>query len=247
MDRRRLIGVAAAVAALAACGGSSGVVGRGTLGYAVALTDDRLYTVELDERFALIVRDRRGRPLARHDLGPPERDLLAVAVAGDRAAVGGADRQVRMVALDDGRVVATWPHGAIVTALATVDARWLVIGDRDGGLCVRRLDDGALVHCVDLGAPVVTAQAAPGRVTISTTTSTVTGAIPALTLIDAPAPAVVVRDREVIVDGRVVARFAGPARAVARDGRGWAAVGWIRSLGDASVIVGGSSVSSPRH
>lgn len=247
MDRRlAAVAVAVAVAALG-CGGAGGarVVGRGTLGYAVALTDDRLYTVELDLRFALVVRDRTsGRIAARHDLGPPERDLPALAVADGVAFVGGADHQVRAIGLADGQVGATWRHGAAVTAVAVVPGGWLVIGDATGALCLRRLADGALVHCAVVAAAPIATLTAVGPTVVATMAGTMAGravtvAVPALTWSWTAPPGAAVRGRAVVVGGREVARFVGPARAVAVDRAGrWAAVGWIRALGDPSVIVG---------
>ena len=90
MDRRHRLGAVAIALAAAGCAGraaptSARVIERGTLGYAVAFGDGALCTIELDLRFALVVRDpHSGAVRARHDLGPAERDLPALPVANER-------------------------------------------------------------------------------------------------------------------------------------------------------------------
>ena len=152
MDRRAgLIGLVA----LAACGAPAPrggaapvrVVARGTLGYAVAFAGERLVSVELGERFELVVRDASGRALGRLDLGAPERDWLALACAGDRCWVGGEAGEALTVDLAGPAVVARWPQGAPVTGLAHAGGH-VAIGDATGVLCLRRADDGALLQCV---------------------------------------------------------------------------------------------------
>jgi hypothetical protein len=213
-------------------------VARGTLGYAVAFADQALYTIELDERFALFVRDPdTGAVRARYDVGPAERDLLAVAVADGVAWIGGDDQQVRGIDVTSGHAVATWSVGAPVTALAVIGA-YLVIGDGTGVVCVRRRTDGALLSCLALADTAIESfDQRPNTVAALTRGGTVAIAVPSLTTANAVAANLVVHDRDVIVDGRVVAHFAGSARAVARGPRGQlVAVGWIRDLDDPSVI-----------
>lgn|GEM_PF-5998312 len=242
-------GAALALIALAGCGGQVGaaipagarVVGRGTLGYAVAFGEGVLATIELDDSFGLFVRDPdSGATQIRWELGPPERDLVALAIADGAAWVGGTDRQVRAIALDTGATRTTWPIGAAVTALAIVPGGWIAVGDAEGALCLRRRDDGALVQCVVIGASPVTAIERSGPRLVATVAGSRVGlAVPTLAAARAgpPPPSAVVGDA-VIVGGRAVVRFAGPARAVAAGPRGQrVAVGWIRALGDPSVVV----------
>lgn len=251
MVRRALIapalGLALALASVTACATRAGlppearVAARGTLGYAVAFDDDALYTVELEERFRLVVRDPdTGAERARFDLGPAERDLPALAIADGAAWIGGADHQVRAVALDGGAVRATWPIGAAVTALAALPGGLIAIGDATGVVCVRRRADGALLQCVVAGEAPVRALAARGSHLVATLGNARMGfGVPALTAADTgPPPAVIVDGDAVVRDGRAVVRFPGGARAVAVGPRGQlAAVGWIRRLGDFSVVV----------
>lgn len=248
MDRRA--GSLAIAAVAAACGRpavelpSAQVAARGTLGYAVAFSRTALYTIELDERFALFVRDPdSGAVRSRIELGPPERDLVALAVAeepgGDVVWLGGGDHAVR--AIDPaGATVATWPIGAPVTALAVLPGGTIAIGDAMGVLCLRRRGDGALLHCVLAGDGPITALERDG----TTLTAAIDGAraafaLPSLAPAEpGPAPPQAVVEREVHHAGRAVARFAGPARAAAYGPRGQlAAVGWIQRLDDPSVVV----------
>lgn len=249
MVRRALIAGALAAAAGAGCGAHAAtrvpsgahVAARGTLGYAAAFGDGALYTIELDERFGLFVRDPdTGALRARFDLGPAERDLPALAVAGGVAWVGGADQLVRGLAVADGAELVRWPIGAAVTGLAALPGGWLAIADADGALCLRRLADGALVQCVLAGDGPITALAAVGPALVATVGGARRGfAIPALTAADpAPAPAAIVDGNDVIRAGRALVHFAGPARAAALGPAGQlAAVGWIRGLDDPSVVV----------
>lgn len=237
------------IATLAACARPSATVApaghvaaRGTLGYAAAFGAGVLATIELDERFALYVRDPdSGAVRARYDLGPPERDLPALAIDDDGVAwVGGTDRVVRGVDLATGAVRATWPIGAPVTALCALPGGWLAVGDAAGALCLRRRADGALVQCVVVGSAPVVDLTRTGITLAATSGDTTAGfAVPSL----AAAPVVpvtgpVVDGHDVIAGGRTVVHFAGPARAVARGPRGQlVAVGWIRGLDDPSVVV----------
>lgn len=243
--------VVAAGLALVGCGGrataialpaGSRVLARGSLAYAVAFADhDRVVSVELEERFALVVRTADGRLRGRFDLGPAERDLGALAVGGDTAWVGGADRRVRGLALADGRSVATWPIGARVTALATLPDGRLAIADADGGLCLRRLDDGALLQCVQLGDRPVTALDPRGAVLVATVAGRRLGlALPGLALVPAPAEPQRIerRGRDLRLDGGPVIRLGGAVQAVAVDGRGRIAIAaWIAGLDDPSVVL----------
>lgn len=153
MDRRAGL---IALLVVAACGGAPApragadpvrVVSRGTLGYAVAFAGDRLVSVELAERFELIVRDAAGQEERRLALGAAERDWPALACAADRCWVGGDTGEVAVVDLASASIVARWPVGEPVTALAAADGH-VAIGDAAGVLCLRRAGDGALLQCV---------------------------------------------------------------------------------------------------
>ncbi len=249
MVRRPLIAIGA-VALAVGCGArpaatiprGAHVAARGTLGYAAAFSADALYTIELDDRFALFVRDPdTGALRQRIELGPAERDLPALAIADDGVAwIGGADHAVRAIAVATGQTIATWPIGASVTALAAVPGGGLVIGDATGVVCLRRRADGALLQCVVAGQGPVTALVRSGTAIVATTDGArLAFSLPALAVVDAgppPPPSVVGRD--VLHRGRAIVHFAGPARAVAYGPRGQlAAVGWIRRLDDPSVVV----------
>ncbi|MEZ4399525.1 MAG: hypothetical protein R3B06_05880 [Kofleriaceae bacterium] len=244
MDRRL---AALALALAAACrpaptSTAPRVLARGTLGYAVAIDGQRLVTIELELAFALVVRDlASGRVERQVSLGPPERDLPALAVADGVAWVGGADAAVRAIDLADGTTRARWPIGAAVTALAVAAPDLLVVGDAAGAVCLRRRTDGALLQCVamapgpirglDLDGDVVTATTATGRRGLRLPTLATTRPRP--TRLE-------VVDHVVRVDGRDRLRFAGAARAAALGTDGVvAAVGWVMRLDDPSVIIVG--------
>ena len=145
---------AVVTAAIAGCApGPSRVVARGTLAYAAAWQDERLVTVELAERFELVVRAGPAlRVTARVDLGPPEADVTALAVAGPLAVVGGDDGWIRRFDLSatPPRELERWPQGAPITALAA-DADHVVAGDATGAVCLRRAS-GELLQCATRAA-----------------------------------------------------------------------------------------------
>jgi len=257
VDGAARVGLAAI--ALAACGASprspaATVLARGTLAYAVAAAGDRVVSIELDDRFALLVRKPDdARVLGRIDLGPPERDLPALAAAGDRAWVGGADGQVRAVDLARGAVVATWPVGAAVTALAAA-GDWVAIGDAAGVLCLRRADDGALVQCAVAAAAPIAAigveRGAGGEVLrVLAGGQTCGWRLPALARVPGAAPGITWGGGQVVVRGRTVelvrARgrqrlltLAGAVRAIAiAPGGGLAVAAWVTTLDDPSLVV----------
>jgi hypothetical protein len=60
-------------------------------------------------------------------------------------------------------VIATWPVGETVTALAA-DADRVVIGDAAGVVCLRRRDDGAMLQCVTAADGPITSLAIAGAV-----------------------------------------------------------------------------------
>ena len=240
----------AAAVAVGACGGGPArltlprdaqVLARGSLAYAVAFAGGgRVVSIELEERFALVVRGPDGRVAARHDLGPPERDLGALAVDREVAWLGGADRQVRGLALDGGAVLATWPTGAVVTSLAAGDGR-LLIGDAEGAVCLRRLDDGALLQCAQLGDAPIDELVAIGPVVVASTGGRRLGlSVPALALVTPPADprGVVRRGRDLWIDGVHALRLGSVVKAVAVDPRGRVAVaGYVTRLDDPSLLI----------
>lgn len=245
----------AAVALVAACGGAPAsritlpagarVLARGSLAYAARAADRAVVTIELEERFALVVRDAEtGREQRRVDLGPAERDLVALAVAGDRAWVGGDDRQVRTIDLASGEVVATWPVGAEVTALRWLAPGWLAIGDATGVVCLRRIADAALVQCAVLAGAPVTALEGGGGLTVVAGSARSTWTVPALAAtVQAPAlswrdRAVTISGRDVLVGGVLVARLGERIRSIEVGPHGELIIAaWITKLDDPSVIV----------
>lgn len=251
-------GVAVVVAALAAaCAGGPAshvrlppdayVVARGSLAYAARAAGDAIVTIELEERFALVVRDAAsGRERRRVDLGPAERDLVALAVAGDgaRAWVGGDDQAVRAIDLATGATLATWPIGADVTALRWLAPGWLAIGDATGVVCLRRLADGALVQCAALAGAPVSALDGGGGLTVVVAGARSTWTVPALASTTAvPPPAwrgkpVSFHGREVLVGGEVVATLGERVRSIEVGPAGELIIAaWIARLDDPSVIV----------
>jgi hypothetical protein len=144
-----------ALLALCACASAglppSRVLARGVLPYGVATAGDTVVTVELSERFELVVRD--GVRERRLDLGPPEQDLRALAVAGGHAFVGSDAGFIREIELASLRLRHTYAVGAPLRALAA-DARYLLSADASGAVCLRRRADAALLQCVRPDAPV---------------------------------------------------------------------------------------------
>lgn len=131
------------------------VARRGALGYRSALLGERLWlAVELGVRFELVVRQLAGgraRDLGRLDLGPPDWDVTALAVAQGvpRAWVGSMDGTVRIIDLDRLRIERTWRIGHAVTAVAVSPrGRQVAVATDSGVLCLRRARDGALLQCV---------------------------------------------------------------------------------------------------
>ncbi len=220
------------------------VLARGSLAYAARAAGDAIVTIELEERFALVVRDpATGRERRRVDLGPAERDLVALAVAGDRAWVGGDDRAVRTIDLASGEVVATWPVGADVTALRWLAPGWLAIGDATGVVCLRRVADAALVQCAVLAAGPIAALDGGGGLTVVAGGARSTWTVPALAA-TAPAPPpswrgkpVAIDGRRVVVGGEVVAALGERVRSIEVGPEGELIVAaWIARLDDPSVI-----------
>lgn len=224
------------------------VMARGSLAYAVAIdAGGGLVTIELEERFALVVRDPdSGAERLRVDLGPPERDLPALAVGGGRAWVGGDDGWVRSFALDGGAPGPRWPVGAPVRALAWHPGGWLAIGDASGALCLRRTGDGALVQCLDLAAgPVEQLRRRGPGLEVEAGTTRVAVAVPSLAVSPAGGGGlawgggrVTVAGRVVELDGRPLVRLAERVRGVAVGQRGELVIAaWVAGLDDPSLVV----------
>ena len=239
-------------ALLAGCGAPPmQIVSRGTLAYAAAWHGEKLVTIELIERFQLVVRDGPSmREVARIDLGPPEVDLPALAVAGDVALVGGKDGFIRRIDLATNKELDRWPQGAPVTALAAT-ADHVIAGDASGVVCLRRTT-GELLQCMAAGDKSITRiaiDAAGDRATIRAANMTRVVAIPSLAAVDDPGVgvtwnggAVRWRDRAVVWTGphgnRKLAILAGPVRAVAASSGGKLAIaGWVHTLDQPSVVV----------
>jgi hypothetical protein len=224
------------------------VLARGSLAYAAVAGDGAVITLELEERFALVVRDPdNGRPRTTVELGAAERDLVALAVHGDTAWVGGDDRAVRTVDLARGAVTATWPIGAPVTALRWLDGGWLAIGDATGTVCLRRLADAALIQCATLASGPVSrlAPTASGGLAVESGAERTGWTLPALApTTAAPAPlrwrgdVLAIDGREVRAGTRVVASLGERVQMVEVGPRGELIIAaWITRLDDPSVVV----------
>ena len=129
------------------------VLATGTLAYAVAATDHRIVSIELSERFELVVRSiAENGAIAverRIDLGPPDTTIGALALGDGVAFVGGRDGWIVSYDLASGEQRAKWPQGApIVNLVAGHD--YLVARDRNDVECTRRIADGALLQCADV-------------------------------------------------------------------------------------------------
>jgi len=139
----------ATLALLAACAsGDKTVLSRGTLAYGVAAGGPLVASLELDTRFRLVLRAAGATQTA--DLGPPDYDFvdLAVDAAGRRVAVAGLDGTVRLY---DARAMqeASWRLDAAATAVALApNGAYVAHGAASGVVCLRRVEDGALLQCV---------------------------------------------------------------------------------------------------
>lgn len=256
--RLRCAGLAALACALgASCASSPGlqVLARGVLPYGVATTGDTVVTIELSERFELVVREE-GAAQRRLELGPAEHDLRALAVFGDRAFVGSDAGFIRELDLTSLREVTSYAVGAPLLALAA-DADFLLSADASGAVCLRRRKDGALLQCARSEQPVHAITLLPeGRAQlVSGSGAAVTWRVPSLTLDPAPGPAdghaadTPFRDGEVHAEGRrllwrrggrvrVLAELATEVRGVARTRSGALVVAaWPRSLDDAVLLM----------
>jgi WD40 repeat protein len=153
-----------AIASAAPVGlGDGQVLRRGALGYRAAFLGPRLWlAAELGVRFELVVR-RLGpggwQESGRLDLGPPEWDITGLATApGGRRAwigrgrasawIGSTDGTVRGIDVERREVVARWPMGAPVTAVAASPRGLVAAGSERGVVCLRRVGDGALLQCL---------------------------------------------------------------------------------------------------
>jgi WD40 repeat protein len=186
MRKAMAMAMAVVTAALAACGGGVATAGsgrpiegnappaaatglrvravaaRGVLAYDVAAAGNVVATIELGERFELVIRGAASRrpETAATPLGDASYDFVAVALdaGGDRAAVAGLDGTVRLFAVaaatDAGRPPAPTETARFrlddsATAVALAPAGdLLATGAASGVLCLRRVADGALLQCV---------------------------------------------------------------------------------------------------
>jgi len=170
MDRRSLVAlalVAAGCARSAPSASPTAVLSSGALSYTSIADDAVVVAAELRDRFELIAYDRHSRrPRWRRQLGPAQYDIHALASDGDRVWVASADGTVRSFALTDGTPGVAWNLGAAATAVTVAD-RHLVTGTATGVVCLRRLHDGAMVHCVLAHRGPVTDLAAQGHELVS--------------------------------------------------------------------------------
>lgn len=176
------VGLAACLTAYLVAAGcaapTSTVLARGVLPYALAEDADRIVSVELAERFELVVR-RRTHELRRIDLGPAELDVRALAIHDGVAYVGddaGWVRALSLAATGERRLFAT---GAPVLALA-VDAQYLVTADGSDALCLRRRLDLALLQCARTPFRVTALSLAGDRVVLRSASHEVTWRTPSL-------------------------------------------------------------------
>lgn len=139
---------------------------RGVLTYAVAFADDdTLVSIELATSFDLVVRELiagQAVEVLRVPLGPAEYDIDDLAIAppttgprhedahdGKLAWVASRDGTVRAIALTSGTTRVTWHMGSGASAVAIApDGEHIAVGTEDGIICLRRLEDGALLQCV---------------------------------------------------------------------------------------------------
>lgn len=130
-----------------ACAAGPEILARGTLAYdvAVGVGGAVVASIELTDAFALVL--RRGTTVTRTRLGPPELDFVAVAADGATVAVAGLDGTVRVFDAKGGETRRFRLDDA-ATAVALIGP-YLVHGSASGILCLRRLEDGALLQCVD--------------------------------------------------------------------------------------------------
>lgn len=147
---------------------------RDSLAYHVALADKRTITIELTDRFELVVRDastaNAKANIRRIDLAKADFDILDLVTNhdGSIAYVASTAGWVRGYELDSGRLLSEWRMGSSATALAlSADAEKLVIGTATGVLCLRRLRDGAQLQCVAAHQSRVSAIAISGATLIS--------------------------------------------------------------------------------
>lgn len=141
--------------------GHAADLATGVLAYSAEFLGERtLVTVELGLAFELVVREldvhpASGRATAREvrrtTLSPAEHDIddMAVDPLHARVFVASRDGRVRGLDLATGQLAMTWQLGSRATAVAvSPDGKHVLMGTRDGVLCMRRQRDGALLQCV---------------------------------------------------------------------------------------------------
>ena len=146
-----------ALLVLASCASTVGitrtVLATGTLAYAVAADDRHIVSIELGERFELVVRssaiDGEIAVVRRIDLGPPDTTIAALALGDGMAFVGGRDGWIASYDLASGEQRARWPQGAQIVELI-VDRDTVIARDNKNVECTRRIADGALLACADV-------------------------------------------------------------------------------------------------
>lgn len=182
--KRPGLGLSAAVTAFLVTGCAAPrakVLARGVLPYALAEDAGHLVSLELTERFELVVRAPT-RELRRIDLGPAELDVRALAVHQGLAYVGDDAGWVREVSLATASVRQLFATGAPVHALA-VDARYLVTADKSGALCLRRRTDLALLQCARAPFPIHSLAITGDRMALTSDTHAAIWLVPSLAAI----------------------------------------------------------------
>jgi WD40 repeat protein len=237
MDRPELIAVAIALAV--GCGGGAPragtgavldrpgataatgllriqVAARGVLTYDVALVGDELVSIELRERFELVIREPGGPVRLRVDLGPAEYDVGDLAVANGTAWVASADGTARSIDLRNGAVTRVWHLGARGTAIAvTGDGAYVATGTSTGVLCLRRVADQALLQCVVAHQAAISGlDFAPGGATLASSGwdgAVVAWSVPALAMRARTRVAGSANQVAIAPDGHTVAIATSPA------------------------------------
>ncbi len=256
MSRASLFAMAVGVA-LGGCASplsSTRVLARGVLPYGVATAGDAVVTVELAERFELVVRPIGFGEAAegkerRLDLGPPEQDLRALAVHERTAFVGSDAGFIREIDLTSLQEVQAFAVGAPLRALAA-DAHYLLSADTSGAVCLRRRRDGALLQCAQVAEPVGRLELQGGTARLIAEPVIATWSVPALRPLTATAAAatrfhdgaVTARGHQVIWrradEQRVLAELATDVRFITVTSSGSLVVAaWPRSLDDAVLLL----------
>lgn len=123
---------------------------KGSLAYAATITAELIVVAELRNRFELVAYDREThREKWRRDIGPADYDISALASDARFAWVASLDGTLRTFDLRDGAARTGWNLGAPATAVAVAPSgAFFATGTTTGVVCLRRMRDAALLHCV---------------------------------------------------------------------------------------------------